>query len=139
MKDVYARIGSVVHRGDEAMKILIDRHSDRPLHEQVRDALQRLITDGVLAPGEELPASRVMARKLNVNRGTITTAYDDLVADGLLFRHVGQGTFVAPKKELDQALRGNGWSRSEVRSLAWDDLFAYDPLKNMDPMAPEMA
>lgn len=121
------------------MKILIDRNSGQPLYEQVKGALRRLIVEGVLAPGDELPASRVLAGSLRLNRGTITSAYDDLVADGLLFRHVGRGTFVSPRKDLDEVLGEHPVAGQESAPLPWDDLFAYDPLKNRDRLAPEMA
>jgi DNA-binding transcriptional MocR family regulator len=122
------------------MRILIDRKSKSPLYEQVEEALKRLILDGVLSPGDELPASRVLAKDLGLNRGTITTAYDDLVADGLLYRHVGRGTFVARREELDQILgvRRTAPRRVDGR-LRWPELYAYDALKDQDPLSRDIA
>lgn len=50
---------------------------------------------GRLAPGSQLPASRDLAAQLDVNRTTVTNAYDELVKAGVARSHVGQGTFVA--------------------------------------------
>jgi GntR family transcriptional regulator/MocR family aminotransferase len=120
------------------MRIFLDRESKRPLYQQVREALERLIADGTLAPGDELPASRVLAAKLAVNRGTVTTAYDELVAAGLLHRHVGQGTFVAAREQLQASLPARP-PKAPERRRRWDDAFAYDPLKDRDPLMPELA
>lgn len=122
------------------MNILIDRHSTRPLYQQLRDALRKLIVEGALSPGDELPASRVLARNQGLNRGTVTAAYDDLVAEGLLYRHVGRGTFVSGRERLDEALgKKRTGSRSDGGSLRWSELFAYDALSDQDPLTPEMA
>jgi DNA-binding transcriptional MocR family regulator len=122
------------------MRILIDRDSRNPLYEQVKGALQRLIVDGVLNPGDELPASRVLARDLSLNRGTITAAYDELVADGLLYRHVGRGTFVANRDQLTSVLgTAKPVNRAAAGSIRWPELYAHDPLKDVDPLSPQIA
>jgi GntR family transcriptional regulator/MocR family aminotransferase len=74
------------------------RRGDRvPLARQIQTHLERLIRDGLLAPGVKLPASRELARELGVNRTTVASAYDDMAAGGWLRAHVGQGTFVAER------------------------------------------
>src|SRR2546422_726193 len=77
-----------------AMQIPIDRKSPVPLARQIQAQLERLIREGVLAPGLKLPASRDLARTLGVNRATVVLAYEELVAAGWVRSHVGQGTFV---------------------------------------------
>lgn len=123
------------------MKILIDRNSGAPLYQQVRDALKGMILEGVLRPGDELPASRILARSLSLNRGTITAAYDELVGDGMLHRHVGRGTFVADREQLTPALAAARPSTNRLGAgrYRWTELFANDPLKDRDPLASEMA
>jgi GntR family transcriptional regulator/MocR family aminotransferase len=54
-----------------------------------------MISRGTLKLGDRLPANRELARTLGVNRNTITTAYDELAADGLITSHIGRGTFVS--------------------------------------------
>src|SRR5436190_3290229 len=77
-----------------AMQIPIDRKSPVPLARQIQAQLERLIREGVLAPGLKLPASRDLARTLGVNRATVVLAYEEVVAAGWARWHVGQGTFV---------------------------------------------
>lgn len=77
------------------MDLPLDRSKAISLSRQIQDHLERLITDGLLAPGVKLPATRELAQRLGVNRTTVTLAYEELVARGFLRAHVGQGTFVA--------------------------------------------
>ncbi|ALG10084.1 PLP-dependent aminotransferase family protein [Kibdelosporangium phytohabitans] len=52
------------------------------------------ILDGRLRPGERLPPTRELARRLEVSRTTVTEAYERLTAEGFLVGRVGAGTFV---------------------------------------------
>jgi DNA-binding transcriptional MocR family regulator len=116
------------------MRIALDRESGSPLYQQVRDALRARIADGTLAPGSELPASRTLARTLDVNRGTVTLAYDELVASGLLYRHVGRGTFVS--NSLPATTEARSAPPPQIR---WEDKLALDPLRTRDPVFDEVA
>ncbi|HEY7879545.1 MAG TPA: winged helix-turn-helix domain-containing protein, partial [Streptosporangiaceae bacterium] len=46
--------------------------------------LRRAILDGRLPPGERLPPTRELARRLAVSRSTVTVAYDRLTGEGFL-------------------------------------------------------
>jgi DNA-binding transcriptional MocR family regulator len=63
----------------------------RALARSIAGAVER----GAFDPGERLPAEREIAATLAVSRGTVVAAYDLLVADGLVERRRGSGTFVA--------------------------------------------
>ena len=101
------------------MEISLDRASPVPLAGQIRSQLERLIREGILAPGVKLPASRELARDLGVNRTTVSLAYEELVADGVARAHVGQGTFVALPEGKWQAASPNLLSK-----LDWSGLFS---------------
>ncbi|GGM69050.1 GntR family transcriptional regulator [Longimycelium tulufanense] len=58
-------------------------------------ALREAIRAGQLHPGTRLPATRDLASQLDVARGTVTAAYDQLVAEGYLVARRGSGTSVA--------------------------------------------
>jgi DNA-binding transcriptional MocR family regulator len=81
--------------GDPRVNIPLDRDRPVPLARQIQAHLERLIGEGLLAPGVKLPATRELAHSLRVNRATVALAYEELVAAGLARAHVGQGTFVA--------------------------------------------
>jgi GntR family transcriptional regulator / MocR family aminotransferase len=59
------------------------------------DALRGAISDGRLAVGDRLPASRVLAGELGVARGVVVEAYQRLVDEGLLRADGARGTAVA--------------------------------------------
>jgi GntR family transcriptional regulator/MocR family aminotransferase len=81
----------------------VDLHLDltagRASGEGVRAALERSLRDAIrggrLASGTQLPATRVLASELGVSRGTVSAAYDQLVAEGYLIARHGSGTRVA--------------------------------------------
>jgi GntR family transcriptional regulator/MocR family aminotransferase len=60
------------------------------LEEDLREAVRT----GRLAPGDRLPSTRVLAADLRLSRGTVTAAYDQLVAEGYLVTRRGLGTLV---------------------------------------------
>src|SRR5579862_1495290 len=72
--------------------------------------LRAAILDGRLRPGHGLPATRTLARRLDVSRNTVMNAYERLVAEGFLVGRVGAGTFVA-----DTGSRAGASDVSDVR------------------------
>jgi 2-aminoadipate transaminase len=73
----------------------LKRDSHTPLYAQIVSEVRRMIADGALKVGDRLPANRELARTLGVNRNTITTAYAELAADGLITSRVGSGTYIS--------------------------------------------
>ena len=75
--------------------IRLDYRDARPIYEQVKDGLRRLMVTGVLAPGEKLPSVRSLAMDLAINPNTIQRAYAQLEMEGYVYSVAGRGTFVA--------------------------------------------
>lgn len=67
----------------------------RDLTSQIYVALREAVLDGRLRAGVTVPASRELARELDVSRGTVTAAYDRLTAEGFLEGRRGAGTVVS--------------------------------------------
>src|SRR6185312_11421593 len=66
-----------------------------PIYRQIGSQLRRLIASGQLPPGEELPSVRDVAVRHAVNPMTVSRAYCQLEAEGLLTRLRGRGMVVA--------------------------------------------
>ena len=69
-------------------------------------ALRAAILERRLKPGAQLPSTRDLARQYGLARGTVTTAYRQLLAEGFTVAHAGAGTFVSS----DLARSKRGWS-----------------------------
>ena len=76
--------------------IRIDKTSGVPFYLQVRDELRAAIVEGRVQADEKLPAERELARRLKVNRLTVSRGYEALRKERMLLRRRGSGTFVAP-------------------------------------------
>ncbi|MDR7417007.1 MAG: PLP-dependent aminotransferase family protein [Armatimonadota bacterium] len=76
------------------LALRLDPKARRPLYRQVAEEIREAILEGRLRPGERLPASRVLAASLGVSRVVVTSAYEELVAEGYLEAWRGSGTYV---------------------------------------------
>lgn len=68
--------------------------NNRTLHAQIVQWFTERIAAGDFPAGMKLPTQRALAAQFQVNRSTITAAFDELKAQGLLDTKVGAGTFV---------------------------------------------
>lgn len=66
-----------------------------PLYRAARERLLGGMAGGRYAPGSMLPAERILSAEFGISIGTLRKAVDELVAEGLLVRRQGRGTFVA--------------------------------------------
>ena len=80
----------------------LDYRDARPIYEQVRDGLRRLMVTGAIQEGEKLPSVRSLASRLAINPNTIQRAYESLEAEGYLCSVPGKGSFAAPHTGVDQ-------------------------------------
>lgn len=65
------------------------------LRERLCSAIRQAISQGVLAPFQRLPSSRLLAADLKISRITTEAAYAQIEAEGYITRQVGKGTFVS--------------------------------------------
>lgn len=66
-----------------------------PIYQQIGSQLRRLIASGQLSAGEVLPSVRDVAVQHAINPMTVSRAYCQLEAEGLLTRLRGKGMVVA--------------------------------------------
>ncbi len=75
---------------------VLNRDSGVPLPAQLAAHIRSLIADGTMRAGDGVPSSRQLARDLQVSRGTVVAAYDQLIAEGYLVTRPGGTTKVHP-------------------------------------------
>jgi GntR family transcriptional regulator/MocR family aminotransferase len=78
--------------------LLPDRSSGEALGAQLVRRLRGAIESGVFPPAARLFPSRELAKRLGVARNTVTSALDQLVAEGYLETRVGAGTYVTRRR-----------------------------------------
>lgn len=103
------------------MRVIVSTASATPIYEQIKRQVRSSILSGEVQPGQTLPSLRQLAADLRVSVITITRAYNDLAAEGLVHSEHGRGFVVLDvepglasatlKARVDDALR-------EVRSAA---------------------
>lgn len=65
-----------------------------PLYQRLRDELARQIADNRWRPGEAIPTEAVLSSEYGLSVGTVRKAIDMLVAERILERQQGRGTFI---------------------------------------------
>jgi GntR family transcriptional regulator len=66
-----------------------------PLYRDVKRQLMEALTRSEWRPGEAIPAERRLSERYGISIGTVRKAIDELVAENILIRQQGRGTFVA--------------------------------------------
>jgi GntR family transcriptional regulator len=66
-----------------------------PLYREVKRAMMGSLSAGEWKPADAIPAERRLAERYGVSIGTVRKAIDELVAENILIRQQGRGTFVA--------------------------------------------
>jgi GntR family transcriptional regulator len=83
------------HPARAALQTIAPEAAGMPLYRAVKRALLKSIEQGNVAPGDALPSEAELAGQFGVSVGTLRRAVDDLVAEHILVRRQGLGTFVA--------------------------------------------
>lgn len=98
----------------------LDRDSSTPLADQIEQRLHALIQSAQLPPGARLNSIRQLAAQLGVSPNTVVSAYDRLVAAGLIDSRGTAGFFVAdsPANAMPDATRVEAGEEQEAVWLA---------------------
>ena len=85
--------------------ITLNYRDSRPIYEQIRDGLRKLIVTGALSADEKLPSVRALAAQLAINPNTIQRAYNELEGEGYIYSVPGKGSFASANAAADSARR----------------------------------
>lgn len=77
---------------------MLDKKSPIPVYYQLRNIIQKKIQNGDYQEGDLIPSERELSESYGISRMTVRQALNHMVAEGLLVREKGRGTFVAKRK-----------------------------------------
>lgn len=81
--------------------ITINYRDSRPIYEQIKEGLKKMIISGVIKPDSKLQSVRDMASEMAINPNTIQRAYRELEAEGYIYSVAGKGSFVSGECKED--------------------------------------
>ena len=85
--------------------LTLNYRDSRPIYEQIKDGLRRMIVTGAMKQDEKLPSVRSLATQLSINPNTIQRAYNELETSG--YSVAGKGSFVSGTADADAARRAS--------------------------------
>ncbi len=75
------------------------------LYKRIKIDVTRMLSSGDVSPNDPLPTEKQLAARFDVSIGTVRRAMDDLVAEHIVVRQQGRGTFLAalsPERMLNR-------------------------------------
>ena len=83
--------------------IQLNYRDSKPIYEQIKDGLRKLVISNSLSADEKLPSVRELAAKLAINPNTIQRAYRELETEGYICSVAGRGSYVCAQIPDDPA------------------------------------
>jgi len=99
------------------MRIHINKESEVPVREQLREQIIFLMGTGKLSIGDNLPSVRELASRLKIHHNTVSHVYADLVREGWLVMRRGSRLVAV------QQFKGEGADAAKLANL--DDLLDF--------------
>ena len=84
----------------------LNYRDSRPIYEQIKEQLRKLIVTNAIQPDEKIPSIREVATSLAINPNTIQRAYRELESEGYIYTIAGKGSFAAPRQDIDTKREG---------------------------------
>jgi GntR family transcriptional regulator/MocR family aminotransferase len=85
----------MTRRSDTFELVLAVRERGQSAYRWLYSALRESILAGRLRPGMRLPATRDLAERYELSRGTVVRAFEELKSEGYLEGSTGSGTYVS--------------------------------------------
>ena len=113
-----------------SVDVINPRRAGQPAHARISERIRAAIASGALAQKARLPSGRTLARDFGVARNTVDEALSQLVAEGLIVRRRGAGSFVShplpktsppPSAARGETLRKVSAPRISMRAKALQD------------------
>ncbi|ENX21845.1 hypothetical protein F892_01083 [Acinetobacter vivianii] len=87
-------------------------NGERPLYDQVYQALLQQIVDGIYQIHQQLPSEKELSELFNVSRITIRQALNQLQLEHLIYKIQGKGTFVSAPKSFQNISELQGFAEA---------------------------
>ncbi|WJY97574.1 PLP-dependent aminotransferase family protein [Corynebacterium fournieri] len=100
------------------MHLNISRNHPSSIPTQIAAEIRAAVANGTLAPGDAVPSTRALAQQLDISRGSVITAYDQLEGEGYLLTRQGAPTRIHPEltvTERPKTAVQSGLSRKVAR------------------------
>ena len=81
--------------------IQLNYRDSKPIYEQIKEGLRRLVITGAIAKDDKLPSVRELASELAINPNTIQRAYRELETEGYIYTVSGKGSFAAEQSDVN--------------------------------------
>lgn len=112
------------------MIIALNDSSDVPIYLQLRNQIVQGISDGQLAPGEQLPTVRALAAEIGINSMTVSKAYQLLKQEGFIYSDRRNGARVRENFKQGKGLSENQRellklliSEAQINGMSKEDFF----------------
>lgn len=86
------------------MSLHIEPSSPDPIYRQIAGQITRMVAAGQCLPGTRLPSVREVAAAHAINPMTVSKAYAQLEAQGVLQRQRGKGMVVSTKTQVEHSV-----------------------------------
>src|SRR5262249_22527255 len=97
--------------------VQLQRREQSSSARQIYDALKAQIDAGVYGAGARLPSTRALASELGASRTTVTTAYEQLIAEGFIETRQGRQARGATARGPARGPGGKNGRRAPVARL----------------------
>jgi len=107
--------------------LVIDKSSNVAVFKQIAMQFIRLIQEGKLLPGTELPSTRSLAFDLELHRKTVVAAYETLVSEDWVDNLPRKGFIVSPNLPV---VRPRSYNNGRIPTYETDPGFSFDEYLN---------